>query len=62
MQLAARKSAGWFVSAELHAVRAWQPSGLRQLGGAGQPRVGLRRRPPLLQEVRGPAQSVPRKE
>lgn len=58
MQLASGQSAGRLERAQLHDVRARQPDGLRQLAGAGQPGLGLRRRTVLLQKVGGQPEPV----
>lgn len=58
VQLATRQSTRWLVRPELYAVRARQPTGLRQLGSHGQLWMVIRRSFTLLYQVRGQPQSL----
>ena len=62
LQLATRQGDGRLLRAQLHAVRARQPTRLRTVARQRQLRMGLRDGAALFQEVRGQQKSIHRTE
>lgn len=60
MQLASRSSTGRQFCPKLHAIPPRQQERLRPLGRAGKSRLGFKARAPLLQEIRGQPEPLPR--